>query len=154
MLSAGAHFLEESHFRPSVFCFNPDFREGFACNGSFPHSWNVSYIDLMRTGLPGDVLRIGTRAPELLWTHGGPKQTNPAEEEHVRNIVCDYCNQPIEKGDAAATGFEVPGPGVMFRVRIEGEPGKPLPDLHVRCARAAIGASNDVLSIRKAGIVA
>ena len=70
----------------------------------------------------------------------------------MRNIVCDYCNQPIEKGDAAATGFEVPGPGVTFRVRIEGKPGTPLPDMHVGCAKNAIGASNDVLSIRLAGV--
>jgi hypothetical protein len=67
----------------------------------------------------------------------------------VQNIICDQCNQPIKKGDAAASGFEVPGPTVTFRVRIEGKPGTPLPDLHIWCAKKMIGSSNDILDFRR-----
>ena len=91
--------------------------------------------------------------PDLLLKTVRPSPPQgPREEGNVRKVVCDLCNQLIEKGDAASTGFEVPGPGVTFRVRIEGQPGTPLPDLHIACARKAIGSASDVLSIRRTGI--
>ena len=58
----------------------------------------------------------------------------------MRQVICDRCREPIDRGQHAADGFAVELGGFTVRLSIEPKPGEPRADLHQACLRAMIGA--------------